>query len=53
MPGKNKPPLRVWHPASAELSAWVRTEAARRGVPLARILDEALEAYKRAAEEAG
>lgn len=46
MPGKNKTPLLGWHPASAELVAWVRAEAERRGVPLARILDEALSEYR-------
>lgn len=46
MPGKNKTPLLGWHPRSAELAAWVRTEAERRDVPLARVLDEALEAYR-------
>ena len=45
MPGQNKTPLLGWH-APAELQAWVRAEAARRGVPLARILDEALEDYR-------
>ena len=51
MPGKNKTPLLGWHPASAELAAWARAEAKRRGVPLARVLDEALEAYRAAMEE--
>jgi hypothetical protein len=49
MPSKNKTPLLGWHPP-AELSAWVRAEAERRGVPLSRLLDEALAAYKRAQE---
>jgi hypothetical protein len=44
MAGKNKTPLLGWHPP-AELSAWVRAEAQRRGVPLSVILNEALEAY--------
>jgi hypothetical protein len=48
MPGRNKTPLLGWHPKSAELAAWARAEANRRGVPLARILDEALEAYRQA-----
>jgi hypothetical protein len=45
MPGQHKTPLLGWHPKSAELAARARAEAQRRGVPLARILDEALEAY--------
>ena len=46
MPNQHKTPLLGWHPASAELAAWLRAEAERRGVPLARILDEAAEAYR-------
>jgi hypothetical protein len=45
MPGQNKTPLLGWHPP-AELSAWVRAEAARRGVKLSAILTEALAAYR-------
>jgi len=45
MPGRNKTPLLGWHPP-AELAAWARTEAQRRGVPLARILDAALREYR-------
>jgi hypothetical protein len=45
MPGKNKTPLLGWHPP-AELSAWVREEAKRRGVPLSVVLNDALEAYR-------
>jgi hypothetical protein len=45
MPGRNKNPLLGWHPP-AELSAWVRAEAERRGVPLSVILTEALTAYR-------
>jgi len=41
MPGKNKTPLLGWHPP-AELSAWVRAEAARRGCPVSALLNEAL-----------
>ena len=51
MTGKNKTPLLGWHPSSAELAAWARAEAKRRGVPLAHILDEALEAYRQAQEQ--
>ena len=46
MPSKHKTPLLGWHPKSAGLVAWVRAEAQRRDVPVARILDEALEAYR-------
>jgi len=45
MPGKNKTPLLGWHPP-AELSAWVRGEAERRGVPLSVVLNEALSEYQ-------
>jgi len=45
MPSKHKAPLLGWHPP-AELSAWVRDEAARRGVPLSRVLNAAIEAYR-------
>jgi hypothetical protein len=51
MPGQNKTPLLGWHPP-AELSAWVRAEAKRRGVPIARVLDEALAAYREQCEAA-
>jgi hypothetical protein len=53
MPGQNKTPLLGWHPSSAELAEWARAEAKRRGVPLARILDEALAAYRASVEEPG
>ena len=43
MPGKNKTPLLGWH-ASAEVQAWVRAEAARRGVTIAAVLEEAAQA---------
>jgi GIY-YIG catalytic domain len=42
---RNRFPLLAWHPP-AELSAWVRAEAKRRGVPLSVILTEALETYR-------
>lgn len=45
MPGKNKTPLLGWHPP-AELSAWVRAEAERRGVTIAQVLTESVEAYR-------
>jgi len=51
MPGRNKTPLLGWHPP-AELAAWARTEAKRRGVPLARILDAALREYRERAKDA-
>jgi hypothetical protein len=51
MPGKNKTPLLGWHPP-AELSAWVRDEAERRGVTLAVILNEALSEYQASREPA-
>jgi hypothetical protein len=45
MPNKHRNPTLCWHPP-AELSAWARAEAERRGVHLKVILDEALEAYR-------
>ena len=50
MAGKNKTPLLGWHPP-AELSAWVRSEAERRGVKLSVILNEAVEAYRKACDD--
>lgn len=44
MPNQHKTPMLGWHPP-AELSAWVRAEAERRGVHLKVILDEALHGY--------
>ena len=41
MPSKHKSPLLGWHPP-AELSAWVRAEAQRRGVPISAVLNEAV-----------
>ena len=49
MHGGHKSPLLGWHPP-AELSAWVRGEAKRRGVPLSVILNEAVEAARELAE---
>jgi hypothetical protein len=45
MPSQHKNPELGWRPPS-ELSAWVRAEAARRGVTLKTILDEALAEYR-------
>jgi hypothetical protein len=45
MPNQHKNPTLCWHPP-AELSAWARAEAERRGVHLKVILDGALEAYR-------
>ncbi len=45
MPNKHKTPLLGWH-APAELAAWARAEAQRRGVPLKVVLDEALAEYR-------
>ncbi len=50
MTGKNKNPLLGWHPP-AELAAWARDEAERRGVTLTALLNEALSAYRAALEE--
>jgi hypothetical protein len=47
MPSQHKTPLLGWHPP-AELAAWVRAEAQRRGVPISVILNEAVQAYKEA-----
>lgn len=44
MPNQHKTPMLGWHPP-AELSAWARAEAGRRGVALKVILDEALREY--------
>ena len=41
MPSKHKSPLLGWH-SPAELSAWVRAEAQRRGVPISAVLNEAV-----------
>jgi len=49
MTGKNRHPLIGGH-VPAELGAWARAEAARRGVPLVVILTEALEAYRASVE---
>ena len=52
MPNQHKTPMLGWHPP-AELSAWARAEAERRGVALSVILTEALAAaYQKQAEEA-
>ncbi len=45
MPSQHKNPMLGWRPP-AELSAWARAEARRRGVDLKVILDEALAAYR-------
>ena len=49
MASRNKAPLLGWHPP-AELSAWVRAEAERRGVKISVVLNEALAAYKQGHE---
>jgi hypothetical protein len=41
MPDRHASPMLGWHPP-AELSAWARQEAAKRGVRLSVILTEAL-----------
>jgi hypothetical protein len=41
MPGKNRNPMLGWHPP-AELSAWVRDEAQRRGVTVSTVLNEGM-----------
>jgi len=50
VPGKNKAPLLGWHPP-AELSAWVRAEAQRRGVTVSVILNEAIEVLRELREQ--
>ena len=52
MPSQHKTPLLGWHPP-AGLAAWARAEAARRDVPLAAVLTEALAAYRERAEATG
>lgn len=46
MPGKNKYPLIGAHLEDADLVAWVRNEATRRGITIKDILTEALAAYR-------
>ena len=50
MPGKNKNPLLGWHPESAELAAWIRAEAERRGLTLRAFLDDVLTRERERAE---
>jgi hypothetical protein len=50
MPNQHKNPTLCWHPP-AELGAWARAEAARRGVALKVILDEALARYRKHVEQ--
>lgn len=50
MPNQHKNPTLCWHPP-AELSAWARAEAERRGVALKVILDEALARYRKHVEQ--
>jgi hypothetical protein len=45
MPSQHANPLLGWHPP-AELSAWARAEAQRRGISLSVVLTEALAAYR-------
>ena len=45
MPNQHKNPMLGWRPP-AELSAWVRAEAGRRGVDLKVVLDEMLAEYR-------
>jgi hypothetical protein len=53
MPSQHKNPLLGWRPP-AELSAWARAEAKRRGGSdaLSALLTEALESYKRITSKA-
>jgi hypothetical protein len=51
MPNQHKVKALSWHPESAELAAWARGEAERRGVALKVILDEALTRYRDQAEK--
>jgi hypothetical protein len=51
MPNVHKNPFVGWHPP-AEDSAWARAEAARRGVALKVVLDEALSEYRERVERA-
>jgi hypothetical protein len=45
LPSKHKTPLLGWHPP-AELAAWVRAEAERRGTTVSVVLNEAVQAAK-------
>lgn len=51
MAGQNKTRLIGWHPADPGLKPWAEAQAKRRGVPLARILDEALARYREQVEQ--
>jgi hypothetical protein len=50
LPSQHKTPLLGWHPP-AELSEWVRREAAERGISIADLLSEMVRAYIRASHE--
>jgi len=49
-PDAKKRPLLGWRPQSAEDEAWVRALAVQRGVTVASLLDEALNAYRASLE---
>jgi hypothetical protein len=51
MPNQHKVKALSWHPESAELAAWARAVAKRRGVALKVILDEALTRYRERTEK--
>lgn len=50
MPNQHKTPLLGWHPP-AELAAWVRDRAERRGVAIKVILNEAVALYREKTEK--
>lgn len=50
MPSRHKTPLVGWHPP-ADLSAWLRDEAERRGVSLSVVLNEAIERERERVEK--
>jgi len=50
MPNQHKTPLLGWHPP-ADLGAWLRDQAKRRGVALKVILNEAAALYREHTEK--
>jgi hypothetical protein len=51
MPGQNKTRLIGWHSADPDMKARIEAEAARRGVTVREVLDEAVAAWLATASE--